>query len=126
MTTNDARPMTAREAAVALTCPYCGAGLVINLETVGPPYLTYERAESIECDAYSSIHCGATWEPDGTPRDAPDWVRYPDLYSKPAIIAALDQPDYLTKARTITDPAAAALGARIGGASDDAAAEVTP
>lgn len=71
---------------VALACPYCGAGLTINTETVGPPYLTYERPESIECDAYSDVHCGATWEPDGTPRDAPEWVRYPGLYSKPALV----------------------------------------
>jgi len=27
----------------ALVCPYCGATLHINLETVGRPYLTEER-----------------------------------------------------------------------------------
>jgi hypothetical protein len=68
---------------VPLACPYCGAGLSINTETVGPAYLTYEKPEAIECDAYSDVHCGATWEPDGTPRNAPDWVRWPDLYAKP-------------------------------------------
>lgn len=70
---------------VALACPHCGAGLTINMETVGPAYLTYERPESIECDAYSDVHCAATWEPDGTPRDAPEWVRYPGLYEAPAL-----------------------------------------
>jgi hypothetical protein len=68
----------------ALACPYCGASLRVVSETVGPAYLTYERPESIECDAYSDVHCAATWEPDGTPRDAPEWMRYPDLYSGPA------------------------------------------
>ncbi|KQP63042.1 hypothetical protein ASF47_18700 [Nocardioides sp. Leaf285] len=56
---------------------------MINTETAGPAYLTYERPESIECDAYSDVHCGATWEPNGTPRDAPGWVRWPDLYPAP-------------------------------------------
>ena len=35
----------------ALVCPNCGATLVINMETVGRPYLTEERPESIECYA---------------------------------------------------------------------------
>ena len=50
------------------------------METVGRPYLTYETPESIEC--YAS-DCGATWEPNGVPRDAPRWERWPDLYDPP-------------------------------------------
>lgn len=60
-----------------LTCPHCGGKLRINLETKGSRYMTYEVAEAIECDD----DCQATWEPDGTARDAPKWVRYPGLYS---------------------------------------------
>lgn len=66
---------------LALVCPYCGATLTINLETEGRPYLTYEVPESIECYA---TDCGATWEPNGELRDAPSWVRYPDLFDPPA------------------------------------------
>lgn len=66
---------------LALVCPYCGATLTINLETEGRPYLTYEVPESIECYA---TDCGATWEPNGEPRDAPSWVRHPDLFDPPA------------------------------------------
>lgn len=88
MSNSDARKRLAEHEQVApekvpLVCPHCGASLIINMETVGPAYLTYERPESIECDAYSSVHCAAVWEPDGTPRYPPEWVRYPDLYSKP-------------------------------------------
>lgn len=50
---------------LALTCPYCGSKLTVNLETTGRPYLSYEVVESIECDDWK---CGAEWEPDGTPR----------------------------------------------------------
>ena len=65
----------------ALVCPNCGATLVINMETVGRPYLTEERPESIECYAGD---CEAEWEPNGAPRNGPRWERYPDLYSPPA------------------------------------------
>lgn len=64
-----------------LVCPYCGAAqLVVNLETQGQAYLTYEVPGDITCEADG---CEAVWEPDGTPRDAPRWVRYPDLYDPP-------------------------------------------
>ena len=65
----------------AIVCPYCGATLSINLETVGPQYLTYDRPESIECYADD---CGAEWEPNGEPREAPRWERWPTLYAPPA------------------------------------------
>ena len=65
---------------LALVCPYCGATVSINLETVGPAYLTHERPESIEC--YAS-DCEATWEPNGEPRDAPRWERCPGLHDAP-------------------------------------------
>lgn len=45
-------------APLSLVCTYCGSTLSINTETVGPAYLTYERPESIECDA---LDCSATW-----------------------------------------------------------------
>lgn len=66
----------------ALACPHCGSSLHINTEAVGPAYLTYERPESIECE---TVSCAATWEPDGTPRDVPAWVRYPEVYDRPAL-----------------------------------------
>lgn len=72
--------MSAEAGTVALVCPYCGATVSINTETVGQPYLTYERPESIECYADD---CYATWEPNGVPRDAPRWERWPDLYYPP-------------------------------------------
>lgn len=28
-------------------------------------------------------YCYATWEPNGVPRDAPRWERWPDLYHPP-------------------------------------------
>lgn len=68
------------EGSLALVCPYCGATVTINQETVGPPYQTYEKPESIECYASG---CEATWEPNGVPRYAPKWERYPGLYTKP-------------------------------------------
>lgn len=64
----------------ALACPYCGSSLWINTETVGRPYLTYEKPESIECNA---TDCGAVWDPDGSVRDEPRWIRYPDAYTTP-------------------------------------------
>lgn len=65
---------------LSLACPYCGSGLWINQETEGRPYLTYEVPESIECAASD---CGAVWEPDGTHRDDPQWIRFPTLYEVP-------------------------------------------
>lgn len=64
-----------------LRCPYCGGGLWINTETVGPAYLTYETPESIEC---AEVDCGAAWEPNGAARTAARWIEWPDLYSEPA------------------------------------------
>lgn len=71
---------TPAEGGVALVCPYCGATLAINTETVGPAYMSEDKPESIECYAGD---CEATWEPNGTPRNAPRWERYPDLYDMP-------------------------------------------
>jgi hypothetical protein len=80
----DDQPPTRQPEPIALVCVYCGTALTINTETVGPAYLTYERPESIECDA---LDCGAVWEPDGTPRDVPPWVGYPGLYPIPDRVA---------------------------------------
>lgn len=63
-----------------LACPYCGGKLTVDLGTVGRTYLTYEVPESITCD---EMGCQAVWEPDGTPRELPDFIRFPTLYSQP-------------------------------------------
>lgn len=68
------------EATVALVCPHCGATLHINTEWEGQPYLQVQVPEAIECYA---TDCGAVWEPNGTPRTAPRWEAYPDLYDAP-------------------------------------------
>jgi len=73
-------PTTEIAGSIALVCPYCGATLRINLEQEGRPYLEYEVPESIECYADD---CKAGWEPNGVPRDAPRWERYPGLYDEP-------------------------------------------
>jgi hypothetical protein len=66
-----------------LRCTYCGGRLVIYSETVGPAYLTYETPESVQCD-----DCDATWEPNGELRDPAKWIRWPDVYQRPAAVAA--------------------------------------
>lgn len=50
---------------IDLVCPYCKGRLTVNLERAGRPYLSYEVAESIECDDWK---CGAEWYPDGQAR----------------------------------------------------------
>lgn len=52
----------------ALYCPYCCGGLTVNLRTEGPPYLSYEVADEIECD---NTDCGARWNPNGLPVSPP-------------------------------------------------------
>jgi hypothetical protein len=64
---------------IDLRCPHCGGALIVNLETKGSAYMHYEVPESIECNDY----CEAVWEPDGTARDEPKWIRYPGLYKPP-------------------------------------------
>lgn len=61
-----------------LRCPHCGGGLYINTEWAGRPYMQEQMPESIECET-----CESVWEPDGTARDEPKWIRYPDLYEAP-------------------------------------------
>lgn len=73
--------MTENKDVRPLRCPHCGGGLWINVETVGPAYLTYESPEAIECD---QTDCGAVWEPNGDTRTGPRWVEWPDLYDPPA------------------------------------------
>lgn len=66
--------------ALPLRCTYCGGSLYVNQELEGSGHLSSEVVESIECDDH---RCGATWEPDGTPRYLPGFVKHPDLYTKP-------------------------------------------
>lgn len=65
-----------------LACSYCGGKLTVDLETKGSAYLTYEAPESVTCN---ELGCQAVWEPDGTPRELPDFMRFPSLYTRPEV-----------------------------------------
>lgn len=65
-----------------IACTYCGGKLTVDTETTGRAYLSYEVPESITCD---EMGCQAVWEPDGTPRELPAFVRYPSLYNRPEV-----------------------------------------
>lgn len=45
-----------------ITSPCCGAELSISMQTVGPPYMTYETPDEIECEGE---RCFNSWTPAG-------------------------------------------------------------
>lgn len=63
-------PMTALNPGPApdLVCLHCRGELSIEMEYVGPAYLSYDRPECIQCD-----RCGAEWTPAGKARCGPRW-----------------------------------------------------
>lgn len=63
-----------------LCCPYCNGDLYINTENVGSGYTSESAPESIECTGAN--WCNAVFETDGVLRDEPNYIRWPEGYTK--------------------------------------------
>lgn len=61
-----------------LCCPYCNGDLRIETEFTG--YGAENTPESIECTGAN--WCGAVFETDGVLRDEPNYIRWPEGYTK--------------------------------------------
>lgn len=64
-----------------ICCPYCGGEFYIETRSEGSGYLTYDVPDSIECSGTENW-CGAVWERNGVLRTKPNYLLYPDLYSR--------------------------------------------
>ena len=63
-----------------LGCPHCGGKLLVEMESKGNGYLTYDAPSGFIC---TTLNCGAEWNLDGEPTHEPNWVLWPSIYSKP-------------------------------------------
>lgn len=53
----------------SLRCPYCGGQLGVEMERVGPSYISYEEPSGYEC---LGSGCLATWDMGGDPVTGPN------------------------------------------------------
>lgn len=63
-----------------LACPHCGGKLLIEMESAGSGYMTYDTPSGFSC---TTIDCGAEWDVEGESVREPGWVLWPSIYSKP-------------------------------------------
>ncbi|MBC9706392.1 MAG: hypothetical protein H9W81_15765 [Enterococcus sp.] len=64
-----------------IACPYCGEQLHVTMEFYGG-YLGRDEVAGFECSDYK---CGADWDKEGKLISKPNYLLYPDRYTKPVI-----------------------------------------
>lgn len=63
-----------------LTCSFCNSPLRVSTCQEGSGYMSYDVPDMIECAG--DINCGAEWNPSGELETKPNWILYPELYSR--------------------------------------------